>query len=131
MEHTLLGNSRYCTTIELDCIVFNKGQINQDECGCFKNCNEIKFILQFFKSITWFQNSTVTWELIHKKIRYKREILHRFSDVLSVLNLIVQEIAKVLIINLGFFFSFIRCKCLIFPGSNSTLCFGIFLLLSN
>lgn len=52
------------------------------ECGCLKDCNDIKYSLQTSETMFWFHNSRVSWTLLQSKVIYKREMIHGFVEAL-------------------------------------------------
>lgn len=52
------------------------------DCGCLKDCDEIKYSLQSSSSMFWFQNSRITWTFMQSKMIYRRELIHGMTEAL-------------------------------------------------
>lgn len=76
------------------------------DCGCLKDCNEIKFSLQQAETMFWRYDSRVSWKLIFSKVIYRRELIHGFVEALILtggsLSLFLG-MSALTIIEIGFF----------------------------
>jgi Amiloride-sensitive sodium channel len=52
------------------------------DCGCLKDCDEIKYSLQASSSMFYFQKSRVSWTLVQSKVIYRRELIHGMTEAL-------------------------------------------------
>lgn len=84
------------------------------DCGCLKDCDEIKFLLQSTETMFWFHKSRVSWTLSQSKVIYKRELIHGIIEALILtggsLSLFIG-MSCLSLIEIGFFiYLFLRNK---------------------
>jgi len=49
-----------------------------NDCGCLKDCNDIKYSVQAANTMFWFHDSRVSWTLMQTKVIFKRELIYGF-----------------------------------------------------
>lgn len=80
-----IKNDRQCDKRGLQCIYENRKIIETlqyEECGCFKNCDDTKFLLQSLNRMFWFHDSRVSWTIRQSKITYQRKLIYGFIEAL-------------------------------------------------
>ncbi|XP_059611830.1 sodium channel protein Nach-like [Phlebotomus argentipes] len=74
----------YCGVQDMKCIAFHRIKIEQmsRNCDCLSRCEGIVYNLDIVDMIYWFGKSTIKWELMTSKYRYKREVVYGIEEVL-------------------------------------------------
>lgn len=80
-----IKKDRQCDKRGLECVYENRFTIftsNAEECGCLKDCDDTKFLLQSINKMFWFHDSRVSWSIRQSKITYQRKLIYSFIEAL-------------------------------------------------
>ena len=78
-----IKNDRQCDKRGLECIYENRFEVlNVEDCGCLKDCDDTKFLLQSINKMFWFHDSRVSWSIRRSKITYQRKLIYGFIEAL-------------------------------------------------
>lgn len=76
----------YCNFDEIKCVSYYKENITDhvnNNCECYRNCADTKYLLYSKRRVKVIQEPSLRIEMIHSKLRLKREVLYGFVECLG------------------------------------------------